>query len=135
MQTYEFIVVTADGQMQRIIADNIKGVLEAVDEDTSPIINIFRNTSVTEGGKYASATVTAEAYPPPAVLTGCKAYPMFPVQTKQGEAVVLSASASAGWKLEGWYLKEKLVGTATQLTVIAEDAGENIYTARFIPAV
>lgn len=135
MQTYEYIVVTADNKMQRIISDSIKGVLEAIDEDVSPVINIFRANAVTTGATYDKATVRAEAYPPPAVLTGCKAYPMLPVTTKQGESVVLCASAPDGWKLEGWYCKEKLVGTSEQLSVMVEDAGENVYTARFVPGV
>ena len=82
METYEDIVVTADNRIQRIIADSSKGVMEAVNEDETPIINIFRNNAVTQGGTYKDATVRAEAYPPPAVITGCKAYPMLPVQTK-----------------------------------------------------
>ena len=135
MQTYEYIVVTADNKIQRIIADSIKGVLEAVDEDESAVVNIFRNNSVLQGGTYGTAMVRAEAYPPSAVLTGCKAYPMLPVKTKQGEAAVLCASAPAGWKLEGWFCKDKLVGNDEQLTVIVEDEGDVVYTARFTPAV
>lgn len=135
METYEFIVVTADNKIQRIIADNVKGVLEAINEDETPIINIFRNNTVTQGGTYKAAVVRAEAYPPPAVLTGCKAYPMLPVQSKQGEAVVLSASPAEGWMLEGWYCNEKLVGTEEQLTTVVTEEGEVVYTARFIPAV
>lgn len=135
MQTYEYIVVTADNKIQRIIADSIKGVLEAVDEDENAIINIFRNNAVTEGGTYKDAVVRAEAYPPSAVLTGCKAYPMLPVKTKQGEAAVLCVSTAPGWKLDGWYCKDKLVGTDEQLTVIVEDEGDVVYTARFSPAV
>ena len=135
MQTYEFIVVTADNKMQRIIADNIKGVMEAINEDESPVINIFRNNCVTEGGTYKDAVVTAKAYPPPAVCTGCKAYPMIPVNTKQGESVVLIASPAEGWKLDGWYCKDKLVGTDEQLSTIVVDDGDVVYTARFVPAV
>lgn len=135
METYEYIVVTADGNMQRIIADNIKGVMEAIDEDESPVVNIFRNSNVKQGGVYKDAVVSAEAYPPPAVCTGCKAYPMIPVQTKQGEAVVLIASPAEGWKLEGWYCKDKLIGTDTQLTTVVVDEGDVVYTARFTPSV
>ena len=135
METYEYIVVTADGNMQRIIADNIKGVMEAIDEDESPVVNIFRNNNVKQGGVYKDAVVSAEAYPPPAVCTGCKAYPMIPVQTKQGEAVVLIASPAEGWKLEGWYCKGKLIGTDTQLTTVVVDEGDVVYTARFTPSV
>lgn len=135
MQTYEYIVVTADNKMQRIIADNIKGVMEAINEDESPVINIFRNSNVLTGGTYKDAEVRAEAYPPSAVLTGCKAYPMLPVKTKQGEAVVLSCSAPEGWKLEGWFCKGKLIGTDAQLTTIVEDEGEVVYTAHFLPSV
>ena len=135
MQAYEYIVVTADNKMQRVIASNIKGVMEAIDEETSPVINIFRNNSITEGGVYKDATVSAEAYPPPAVITGCKAFPILPVQSKQGDSVVLIASPAQGWKLEGWYCKGKLVGTDEQLTTIVEDEGEVIYTARFTPTV
>lgn len=135
MQTYEYIVITADNKMQRIIADSIKGVMEAVDEDESPVINIFRNNAVTEGRTYNNATVRTEVYPPPAAATGCRAYPVLPVNTRQGQAVVLSASIPAGWKLEGWYCKDKLVGTDVQLTTIVEDDGDVVYTARFIPSV
>ena len=135
MQTYEFIVVTADNKIQRVIADNIIGVMEAIDEDESPVINIFRNNSVSTGGTYQEAVIRAEAFPPPAVCTGCKAYPMLPVKTKQGEAVVLIASVSDGWKLDGWYCNDELVGTDTQLTTVVKDAGEVVYTARFSPAV
>lgn len=135
MQTYEYLVITADNNIRHVIADSIKGVMETVDEDESPVINIFRNIAVTPGGTYEKAKVSAEAYPPPAVYTGCKAYPMLPVMTRQGEAVVLSASPSEGWKLEGWYCKDKLVGTDSQLTVIVEDSGDVVYKARFVPAV
>lgn len=135
MQTYEFIVVTTDNKIQRIIAGNIKGVLEAVDEDESPIVNIFRNNSVTQGGTYQEAVISTEVYPAPAVVTGCKAYPMLPVKTKQGEAIVLNANPTPGWKLEGWYCGDKLIGTEEQLTTIVTDAGNVIYTARFVPSI
>ena len=135
METYEYIVVTADNKTQRIIADNIKGVMEAINEDESPVINIFRNGGVYTGGTYEKAVVSAEVYPPSAAMTGCKAYPMLPVTTKQGENVVLSCWVPDGWKLEGWYCKGKLVGTDTQLTTVVQDKGDVIYTARFTPSV
>ena len=135
MQVYEYIVVTADNKIQRIIADSIKGVLDAVDENESAIINIFRNHDITEGGTYGDAIVTTEVYPPAAAATGCRAYPTFPVKTKKGESAVLCASVPAGWKLDGWYCNDKLVGTDEQLTVIVEDEGDVLYTARFTPSV
>ena len=135
MQTYEYIVVTADNKIQRIIADSIKGVMEAIDEDESPVINIFRNNSVSTGGTYEKATVSATVYPPAAAATGCRAYPMLPVDTRQGEAVVLSCNAPEGWKLEGWYCKDEFIGTDEQTTAIVKDKGEVVYTARFTPSV
>ena len=60
---------------------------------------------------------------------------MLPVDTRQGEAVVLSCTAPEGWKLEGWYCKDELIGTDEQTTAIVKDKGEVVYTARFTPSV
>lgn len=136
MEKYEYLVVTTDGKSHRIVADSIKGVLAAVDEDETPIANIFRNVSISEGNVSRPATVRAVVSPIVAYNTGCRAFPTLPVETKQGKAVTLGISMERGWKFLGWYtLDNRLVSTDPQATVIVEDAGEVIYVARFDPAV
>ena len=136
MEKYEYFVATADGKSYRVIADSIKGVLAAVDEEKSPIINIFRNVAVSEGNVSKPATVRAVVSPIVAYNTGYRAFPTIPVETKQGKAVTLGICMEKGWKFLGWYtLDDKLVSTDPQATVIVADAGEVIYVARFDPAV
>lgn len=136
MEKYEYLVVTTDGQSHRIVADSIKGVLAAIDEDETPIANIFRNVSISEGTVSAPATVSTNVLPTVAYATGCQAFPVLPVDTKQGQAVVLSAKAANGWKFSGWYTPDgKVISTEPQATVLVENAGENVYEARFYPAV
>lgn len=137
MQTYEYIVVTADNKIQRIISDSIRGVLEAYDEsvEESPIINIFRNNAVTEGGVSHSALVSAIVEPKIAYDTGCRAYPNIPVETMQGRQIVLSAVASNGWKFDGWFVGDTQVATTPQAVIANAYEGEVFYKARFSPAV
>ena len=82
MQKYEYLVVTADGKSQRVVADNIKGVLAAIDEDETPVINIFRNVAVSEGNVSEPAKVRAIVLPGVAFDTGCRAFPVLPVDFK-----------------------------------------------------
>jgi hypothetical protein len=136
MDKYEYLVVTTDGKSHRIVADSIKGVLAAVDEEETPIANIFRNVSISEGTVAEPATVSAKVLPAVAYATGCRAFPVLPVNTVQGKAIVLSAVAANGWKFSGWYTPDgKVISTELQATVFVEKAGENIYEARFDPAV
>ena len=135
-EKYEYLVVTTDGKSHRIVADSIKGVLAAVDEEETPIANIFRNVSVSEGTVSAPATVSTKVLPDVAYATGCRAFPVLPVNTKQGKAVVLSAETANGWKFSGWYTPDgKVISTELQATILVEEAGENVYEARFYPAV
>ena len=133
--TYEYLVVTSDNKVQRIIADSIKGVLEAVDESVTPIINVFRNNEVTAGGVYEKALVKAEVSPAVAFDTGCRAYPNIPVETKQGQQIVLSATCMPGWKFEGWFVGDTQVATTMQAVILNNEAGEVTYTAKFTPTV
>lgn len=136
MEKYEYLVVTTDGKSHRIVADSIKGVLAAVDEDETPIANIFRNVSISEGTVSEPATVSTKVLPTVAYATGCRAFPVLPVDTVQGKAVVLSAVVANGWKFSGWYTPDgKIISTEIQATVLVEKAGENIYEARFYTAV
>lgn len=136
MEKYEYLVVTADGKSLRVVADSIKGVLAAVDEEETPIINIFRNVSISEGTVSAPARVSARVVPDVAYDTGCRAYPVLPVDTMQGKAVTLCANTSKGWKFSGWYTPDgKVVSVDVQATIIVESAGETVYEARFYPAV
>jgi hypothetical protein len=136
MEKYEYLVVTTDGKSHRIVADSIKGVLAAVDEDETPIANIFRNVSISEGTVAKPATVSTKVLPAVAYTTGCRAFPVLPVDTVQGKAVVLSAVAANGWKFSGWYAPDgKIISTEIQATVLVEKAGENIYEARFYTTV
>lgn len=136
MEKYEYLVVTTDGKSHRIVADSIKGVLAAVDEDETPIANIFRNVSISEGTVSEPATVSTKVLPAVAYATGCRAFPVLPVNTVQGKAVVLSAVVANGWKFSGWYTPDgKIISTEIQATVLVEKAGENIYEARFYAAV
>lgn len=136
MDKYEYLVVTTDGKSHRIVADSIKGVLTAIDEEETPIANIFRNVAISEGTVSAPATVKATVLPKVAYDTGCKAFPVLPVNTMQGKAVTLCAHTAHGWKLSGWYTPDgKVVSTDEQAVVFVEKAGENIYEARFYPAV
>lgn len=136
MNKYEYLVVTADGQSHRIVADSIKGVLSAVDEEKTPIVNIFRNVSISEGTVSEPATVSAKVTPPVAYATGCRAFPIIPVNTMQGKAVVLSAVEANGWKFAGWYTPDGgVISIELQATVLVEKAGETVYEARFHPAV
>ena len=137
METYEYVVVTADGKIRRIIADSIKGVLEAYDEsvEESPIVNIFRNNPVSQGGVSHEALVKAVVEPVVAYETGCRAYPNIPVETMQGREIVLSAVASKGWKFDGWFVGDTQVATTTQAVIINTYEGEVFYKARFSPAV
>jgi hypothetical protein len=136
MEKYEYLVVTTDGKSHRIVADSIKGVLAAVDEDETPIANIFRNVSISEGTVSEPATVSTKVLPAVAYATGCRAFPVLPVDTVQGKAVVLSAVVANGWKFSGWYTPDgKIISTEIQATVLVEKAGENIYEARFYTAV
>ena len=136
MQTYEYIVVTADNKVKRVVADCVANVLKVLDdEEENPIINIFRDSTIIEGGVYEDATIQAEVTPPIALETGCRAFPNIPVETKQGRAITLCAVVAPGWKLDGWYSNGKELGNTTQLTTIVQDAGTVIYTARFVPAV
>ncbi len=136
MEKYEYLVVTTDGKSHRIVADSIKGVLAAVDEEETPIANIFRNVSISEGTVAEPATVSAKVLPAVAYTTGCRAFPVLPVDTVQGKAVVLSAVYANGWKFSGWFTPDgKVISTELQATVLVEKAGENIYEARFDPAV
>jgi hypothetical protein len=136
MEKYEYLVVTTDGKSHRIVADSIKGVLAAVDEDETPIANIFRNVSISEGTVAEPATVSTKVLPVVAYATGCRAFPVLPVHTVQGKAIVLSAVVANGWKFSGWYTPDgKIISTEIQATVLVEKAGENIYEARFYTAV
>ena len=103
MEKYEYFVATADGKSYRVIADSIKGVLAAVDEEKSPIINIFRNVAVSEGNVSEPAKISARVLPAVAFDTGCRAFPVLPVDTMQGKAVTLCANTARGWKFSGWY--------------------------------
>lgn len=135
MEKYEYLVVTTDGKSHRIVADSIKGVLAAVDEEETPIANIFRNVSISEGTVSKPATIKAAVSPEIAFETGCRAFPVLPVDTLQGKAITLCGSTAHGWKFDGWYLNEKKVSDNIQATVIVEEAGELTYTAKFTPAV
>jgi hypothetical protein len=136
MNKYEYIVITTDGQSHRVIADSLKGVLAAVDEEETPIVNIFRNVPISEGTVSEPATVSTKVLPAVAYTTGCRAFPILPVSTMQGKAVVLSAVEANGWKFSGWYTPDgKVISTELQATVLVEEAGENVYEARFYPAV
>lgn len=135
MQKYEYLVVTADGKSQRVVADNIKGVLAAIDEDETPVINIFRNVSISEGDVHEAATVCAKVFPQVAYDTGCRTYPVLPVLTRQGKFITLSCQKANGWKFDGWYCENDFISKDVQATVAVADKGEVIYTARFSPAV
>jgi hypothetical protein len=136
MEKYEYLVVTTDGKSHRIVADSIKGVLAAVDEDETPIANIFRNVSISEGTVSKPAKITAKVLPAVAFDTGCRAYPVLPVDTMQGKAVTLCANTARGWKFSGWYNpKGEVVSLDVQATILVEEAGETVYEARFYPAV
>lgn len=135
MQTYEYVVVTADNKIQRIVADSIKGVLEAVDEEAQPILNIFRNNELTTGGVSEKATISTKVSPEIAYATGCRAYPSIPVETAQGKQIVLSTAHPAGWKFEGWFVKGTQVATTEQAVLTAQYAGDVVYEAHFSPAV
>lgn len=136
MEKYEYLVATADGKVQRVVADSIKGVLAAVDEEESPIINIFRNVPISEGTVSKPAKVSAKVLPSVAFDTGCRAYPVLPVDTMQGKAVTLCANTARGWKFSGWYTPDgKVVSVDVQATILVENAGETVYEARFYPAV
>lgn len=135
MEKYEYFVATADGKSYRVIADSIKGVLAAVDEEKSPIINIFRNVAVSEGNVSKPAKISAFVFPDVAFDTGCRAFPVLPVDTMQGKAVTLCANTSKGWKFEGWYCGDKKVSDDVQATVIVENEGTVLYKANFVPAV
>lgn len=136
MEKYEYLVITTDGQSHRIVADSIKGVLAAVDEDKTPIANIFRNVSISEGTVSEPATISTKVIPPVAHATGCRAFPALPVNTMQGKAVVLSAVTANGWKFSGWYTPDgKIISVEAQASILVENAGETVYEARFYPAV
>ena len=136
MEKYEYLVVTTDGQSHRIVADSIKGVLAAVDEDKTPIANIFRNVSISEGTVSEPATISTKVIPPVAYATGCRAFPVLPVNTMQGKAVVLSAVTANGWKFSGWYTPDgKAISVEAQASILVENARETVYEARFYPAV
>lgn len=130
-QMYEYLVVTIDHKSYRIAADSIKGVLAAIDEEETPILNIFRSNAISEGNRSLPARVSVKATPNVAVDTGCRAFPSIPVDTQQGKALVLSAVVTEGWKFEGWYCDDKLVATSLQATVIVEKAGDVTYEGRF----
>lgn len=135
-EKYEYLVVTTDGKSHRIVADSIKGVLAAIDEDETPIANIFRNVPVSEGTVSEPATVRAKVLPDVAYATGCMAYPVLPVETMQGKAVTLCANTARGWKFSGWYTPDgKVISLDIQATILVENAGETVYEARFYPAV
>ena len=134
MQTYDYLVVTSDNKVQHVLADSIKGVLDAVDESVTPIVNIFRNIEMTQGGTSEKALIKAEVQPEVAFTTGCRAYPAIPVQSKQGQQIVLSAVTKPGWKFTGWFVGETQVGTTEQAVLINQEAGEVTYTARFTPS-
>jgi hypothetical protein len=136
MEKYEYLVVTTDGKSHRIVADSIKGVLSAIDEEETPIANIFRNVPISEGTVAEPATVSTKVLPSVAYDTGCRAFPALPVDTMQGKAVVLGVITANGWKFSGWYTPDgKVISTELQATVLVEKAGENVYEARFYPAV
>lgn len=131
---YEYLVVTTDHKSFRIMADSVKGVLAAIDEEKTPILNIFRNVAVSEGNRSEPAKVSTKVYPDVAIKTGCHAFPGIPVLTAQGKQITLSAAATEGWKFDGWYLKGKKVSSLMQDTIVNQEAGEVIYEAHFIPA-
>ena len=133
MQVFVYTVVTADNKVQYVTADSIKGVLEVVDEDEAPIVNIFRCSQITEGGVSHAAKVNAEVSPAVAFTTGCRAYPSIPVDTMQGKPVTLSASIAPGWKFDGWYVGTTKVADTPQATIINQYEGEVVYTAKFSP--
>lgn len=136
MEKYEYLVVTTDGQSHRIVADSIRGVLSAIDEDETPIANIFRNVPISEGTVSAPARVSAKVVPDVAFDTGCRAFPVLPVDTMQGKAITLCANTARGWKFSGWYTPDgKVISVDVQATILVEDAGETVYEARFYPAV
>lgn len=132
MEKYEYLVVTTDGKSHRIVADSIKGVLAAVDEEETPIVNIFRNVSISEGTVAKPAKVRVKVSPDVAFTTGCRAFPVIPLDTMQGKAIVLSAMASNGWKFLGWYnSKGEVLSTELQASILVEEAGDVTYEARF----
>lgn len=133
MQTYEYVVVTSDNKIQRVIADSIEGVLEAVDEEETPIVNIFRNVEITQGGVSKEAVIRAVVVPQTAFETGCRAYPSLPVSSAQGKQIVLSATIMPGWRFEGWYLGDTKVAEELQAVLINQAAGEAVYEARYTP--
>ena len=135
MQKYEYLVTTVEHKSIRIVADSIKGVLEAIDEEENPILNIFRNVPISEGGHSEPANVRAHVYPPVAAETGCQAFPKIPVTTAQGKNITLSASITKGWKFDGWFIGDKKVADELQATIVNMEAGEVLYTAKFSPAV
>lgn len=131
MEKYEYLVVTSDGKSQRVVADSIKGVLAAVDEEETPIVNIFRNVPISEGSVSKPLTYRAIVSPMVAFDTGCRAFPSLPVDTCQGKAITLCATSSRGWKFAGWYVGDKKVSDSIQATITAEEAGDVLYEARF----
>ena len=105
-----------------------------MDEEKTPILNIFRNVAVSEGNRSEPAKVSASVSPAVAAKTGCHAFPGIPVLTAQGKEITLSAIATEGWKFDGWYVKDKKVASLAQATIVNQEAGEVVYEARFVPA-
>lgn len=132
-QMYEYLVVTTDHKSYRIAADSIKGVLAAIDEEETPILNIFRSNAISEGNRSLPARVSVKVSPDVAADTGCRAFPAIPVDTQQGKPIVLSAVLEEGWQFDGWYCGDKLTATSLQAMIIVENAGDVVYEARFSP--
>lgn len=135
-QSYEYLVVTTDHKSLRIIADSIKGVLDAIDEEQTPILNIFRNVPVSEGSRSEEAVIHTKVIPAVAAETGCYAFPSMPVRTQQGKAITLAVTVPRGWKFSGWYDPDgTVIATEPQSTILVHKAGDVVYEARFYPAV
>lgn len=134
MKLYDFTVVFADHTLKRVVAENIAGVLEKINEDENPAINIFRNYEVSQLEGREAAVVSTFVTPSVAIDTGCRAFPASPVECRQQDGVTLSVHCAKGWKFTGWELDGRVVSEKEQTTVIVEKPGENRFVATFKPA-
>ena len=134
MQLYDFTVVFADHTLKRVVAENIAGVIEKINEDENPAINIFRNYEVSQLEGREDAVVSTFVSPAVAVSTGCKAFPASPVECRQQDSVTLSVHCAKGWKFTGWELDGNIVSEKEQSTIIIEKPGKNRFVATFKPA-
>lgn len=128
---YEFIVVLANGSVERVIAENITAALSKFELLTDEIVNVFRNGPVSDIEPRKIIKVTTNIFPPLARETGCVVAPQGVHEVKEGDSIILSAFSSQGWYFSEWQKNEVSTGVTDNTATFIADKDDATFTAVF----